>query len=396
LTFPRDLIGKPLLNLVETQSICEATLLSTCNRTELYCHGLAEGENLLSWFSEQAQVSISELNPHFFCYQGPAAVRHIMRVACGLDSMILGEPQIAGQLKGAFSIAKEVGTIGTHLQRLFQHVFTVTKEIRSDTDIGRHPVSVSFAAVNLAKHIFNDISKRQALLIGAGESIELAAKYLHDNKIKKIIVANRTIERAAALADHFQGESIRIGDIPNKLHEADIVITATASQLPLIGKGLVERAIRTRKHNPILMIDIAVPRDIEPEVGDLDDVYLYCIDDLKTVIENGYKERVCAAKQAESMIDLHAAHYVQLEQTYESVDLIRGYRDIVLSLGDQELARALKRLDNQEDAKDILTELVNRLTNKIMHTPCVELRQASYEGDQAFLTKVQRLLGIKN
>ncbi|WP_455206065.1 glutamyl-tRNA reductase, partial [Kaarinaea lacus] len=281
-------ITDALKDLVSHPHVEEAAIVSTCNRTELYC-GLDQLDQkvITSWMSQYHHLSESDLVPYIYAHPDQYAVRHALRVASGLDSMVLGEPQILGQMKDAYSAASHAGTLGGLLDRLFQHTFSVAKQVRTDTAIGASPVSVAFAAVSLAKQIFSNFEQHTALLIGAGETIELAARHLHEIGIGRMIIANRTVERAQTLAQEFNAYAISLPQIPAHLAEADIVISSTASPLPILGKGSVESALKARKHRPILMVDIAVPRDIEAEVGDLSDIYLYTVDDLQEIIQEG-------------------------------------------------------------------------------------------------------------
>ena len=298
--FAPDRLPEALHDLRARSRVEEAAILSTCNRTELVCCTKNTTANeVVTWLGNYHHLRQEQVAPYVYLHPEQNAVRHMLRVASGLDSMILGEPQILGQIKSAYATAMQAGTVGTLLGRLFQHTFSVAKQVRTDTAIGSSPVSVAFAAVSLAKQIFDDLPQRTVMLIGAGETIELAARHLHENGIGRIIIANRTVEKAHALASNFSGYAIELAEIPAHLAEADIVISSTASPLPILGKGAVERAIKARKHRPMLMVDIAVPRDIEPEVGDLRDIYLYTVDDLQEIIQEGLKSRQEAAKQAE-------------------------------------------------------------------------------------------------
>ncbi|WP_455202667.1 glutamyl-tRNA reductase, partial [Kaarinaea lacus] len=308
----KDLVSQPAIN--------EAAIISTCNRTELYC-GLEKNDlaMIVNWLRKYHELGERDIQPYVYAHPDHDAVRHLLRVASGLDSMVLGEPQILGQMKDAYSAANEAGTLGGLLDRLFQHTFAVAKQVRTDTQIGASPVSVAFAAVSLSKQIFSELSNHTALLIGAGETIELAARHLHESGIGRMIIANRTIERAHNLAAEFNAYAISLPDIPGHLAEADIVISSTASPLPILGKGSVESALKVRKHRPILMIDIAVPRDIESEVGDLDDVYLYTVDDMQEIIQEGLRSRQEAAEQAEEIIDTQVSHFMNWLQSLGAV-----------------------------------------------------------------------------
>ena len=282
----------------------EAAVLSTCNRTELYCVTEASGERvILDWLSHFHGLPVDDLTSCAYHYLDNDAARHLMRVAVGLDSMVLGEPQILGQLKEAYQSARQARGLGGELELLFQHTFSVAKQVRTRTGIGQNPVSVAYAAVSLASRIFDDFGRSRALLIGAGETIELVARHLREAGVREMIVANRTRERAELLAGEFNAEAISLNEIPTALERSDIVISSTAAPLPILGKGMAERALKKRRHRPIFMVDIAVPRDIEPEVGDLDDVFLYTVDDLHEVIQENRRHRQAAADQAESLIE---------------------------------------------------------------------------------------------
>ena len=318
----------------------------------------------------------------------------MMRVASGLDSMVLGEPQIFGQLKSAYAVAREAGTIGPLLGRLFQATFSTAKQVRTDTAIGENPVSVAFAAVSLAKQIFSDLHRSQALLIGAGETISLVARHLHDQGVKRIVVANRTLERASQLAEQFGAHAVLLSEIPNELVNSDIVISSTASQLPILGKGAVERALKLRKHKPIFMVDIAVPRDIEPEVGELDDIYLYSVDDLHEVIEENLKSRQGAAQLAEDLVLVGAEEFMLRLRELAAVDVLKSYRQQAERLRDDELAKAQRLLANGSAAEEVLLQLARGLTNKLLHAPSVQLKKMSAAGRLDALAMAQELFAL--
>ena len=292
-----------LIEACESARLNEIAILSTCNRTEIYCSSnTADAQQILAWISQYKSLSIAEIEQSMYLHSELDAVQHMMRVACGLDSLVLGEPQILGQLKSSFAVSQKLKLMKGELGQLFQQTFAVAKKVRTDTAIGENPVSVAFAAVSLAQHIFSDLGDSTALLIGAGETIELVARHLSNAGVKNIIVANRTLDKAQLLAANFNGEAILLGDVPDILHRADIVIASTASQLPVLGKGAVESALQKRKHKPMFMIDIAVPRDIEVQVKALEDVYLYTVDDLQQVIQENQQQRQAAALEAEKII----------------------------------------------------------------------------------------------
>jgi glutamyl-tRNA reductase len=389
-------LPEALLDLRTHVPVSEAAILSTCNRTELYC-GIPETEldPLAAWLHHYHGLEPNALVPHLYTHPEQSAVRHILRVASGLDSMVLGEPQILGQMKHAYHLAKRAGTIGRLLGRLFQHTFAVAKQVRTDTAIGASPVSVAFAAVSLAKQIFGDLSARTALLIGAGETIELAARHLFQSPIGRMIVANRTIERAHALASEFQGYAIPLSELPVHLAEADIVVSSTGSPLPILGKGSVERALKARKRRPMFMVDIAVPRDIEPEVAELEDVYLYTVDDLQEVIEENLRSRQEAAKQAEEIIDNQVAHFMSWVRSLEAVSSVRGYRETAERIRRDLLERAHRQLATGADAELVLERLTHQLTNKLLHSPCVRMRQAASEGRLDLVDAARELFGLQ-
>jgi glutamyl-tRNA reductase len=373
----------------------EAAILSTCNRSELYLEqDQLSADEVLRWLAEYHRLNLDELRACAYIHQDNDAVRHMMRVAAGLDSMILGEPQILGQMKSAYAVAREAGTVGPLLGRLFQATFSTAKTVRTDTAIGESPVSIAFAAVSLAKQIFSDLHRSQALLIGAGETITLVARHLHEQGVKRIVVANRTLERASQLAEQFGAHAVLLADIPQELASSDIVISSTASQLPILGKGAVESALRQRKHKPIFMVDIAVPRDIEPEVGELDDVYLYSVDDLHDVIAENLKSRQDAAQAAEQLIGAGAGEFMQRLRELAAVDVLRAYRQQAERLRDDELAKAQRLLANGADAEEVLAQLARGLTNKLLHAPSVQLKKISADGRYDALAVAQELFAL--
>ncbi len=393
--FSPDTLETALQDLLTCDAVSEAAIVSTCNRTELYVGIDNESDQtVIEWFRNFHNLSAEELDPYLFNHTENAAVQHVLRVASGLDSLVLGEPQILGQIKDAYQKASAAGAIGQQLNRLFQHTFAVAKQVRTETAIGASPVSVAFAAVSLAKQIFADISKHTALLIGAGETIELVARHLHEQGLRKIIVANRTVERAQELAQLFDGEAIALADIPGRLVNADIIISSTASQLPILGKGAVERTLKARKHRPIFMVDIAVPRDIEPEVSQLNDVYLYTVDDLQEVIEEGRQSREEAAKQAEKIIDTQVDYFMGWLRSLDAVDTIRAYRQQANRLRDETLQHAERQLASGKDPQQVMGELARSLTNKLIHQPTVQLNHAAYEGRNELLSNARNLFGL--
>jgi glutamyl-tRNA reductase len=317
-----------------------------------------------------------------------------MCVASGLDSLVLGEPQIFGQIKSAYAVGREAGTVGTHLNQVFQSAFAAAKRVRSETAIGQNPVSVAYASVSLAEQIFADLKQVHALLIGAGETIELVARHLRDKQIGSITVANRTLSRAQELAADFSANAILLSDIHDHLPQADIVISSTASQLPVLGKGAVESALKKRRHKPMFMVDIAVPRDIEPEVETLDDVYLYTVDDLQEVIQGNLRARQTAADVAQVIIDQEADSWSRQQRSLAVVDTIRAFRDSVEKIRVEEVGKALLSLQRGQDSESVIETLARNLTNKLMHKPTTRLKQASEEGRDDTINATQDLFGL--
>lgn len=387
LSFAPDTIPMALKELTTQDAVNEAVILSTCNRTELYCQlNCNDGESeaaidaLICWLKKHHDLEDTNISEYLYLHPEKDAVRHMLRVASGLDSLVLGEPQILGQLKTAFSVAKESGAIGQFLHKLFQHTFSCAKQVRTDTAIGASPVSVAFASVSLAKQIFSDFQHHTALLIGAGETIELVARHLNESGIGRIIIANRTVEKAHTLAQEFNGYAISLSELPNHLAEADIVISSTASQLPILGKGAVESAIKARKHAPIFMVDIAVPRDIEEQVSELEDVFLYTVDDLKEIIDEGLKSRQEAALKAEEIIDVEVSHFMNWLRSLDSIVTMREFREQAESIRDQAITNALKQLKNGKNTEQVLNDLARQLTNKLIHKPSIQIKQAGMDG----------------
>ena len=372
----------------------EIALLSTCNRTEIYLSGEVSDEQLLAWLAEHKNIDIEQLQACYYCHRDQQAVRHIMRVASGLDSLVLGEPQIFGQIKSAYAVGREAGTVSTFLNQIFQYAFAAAKRVRSQTAIGQNPVSVAYASVSLAEQIFADLKDAHALLIGAGETIELVARHLSDKKIGGITVANRTLNRAQELAANFSADAILLSDIPDYLPQADIVISSTASQLPILGKGAVESALKKRKHKPIFMVDIAVPRDIEPEVEELADVYLYTVDDLQEVIQDNLRARQTAADVAQEIIDQEAEDWSRQQRSLAVVDTIRAFRDSVEKIRDEEVDKALTALQKGQDSESVIATLARNLTNKLMHKPTTRLKQAGEEGSDETIHATHELFGL--
>lgn len=393
--FSQEKLLPALRDLVDRDLVQEAVIISTCNRTELY--GYFECDNLdpiIDWLSRYHNFSHEKLRQHLYTHIDSDAIRHLFRVACGLDSMILGEPQILGQLKTAYQTAAEAGTLGRLLSKLFQHGFSVAKRVRTDTAISSSPVSVAFAAVRLAQQIFGDLNNITALLIGAGETIELAARHLHENRLERMIVANRTIDRARQLAKEFGGYAITLEEIPIHLAEADIIISSTASETYILSAREVEQAIKIRKHRPIFMVDIAVPRDIDPQVAKFDDVYLYSVDDLNEVIQENLRSREQAARQAEKIIDTQVSHFMGWWNSLNTVDTICILRERANNTREMLVAKAKRMIDNGKSPYEAIDYLAHTLTNTLMHTPCSQLRQAGYDGRDGIVAAARQLFQL--
>lgn len=393
--FAPEQMEHALVEACQQAGLQEIAILSTCNRTELYCSASLEGSReLLEWLGRYHGLAFAELDPCSYSYWDEDAAQHMMRVACGLDSLVLGEPQILGQLKSCYAVARAANSVHSELGRLFQHAFSIAKKVRTETAIGENPVSVAYAAVSLSQHIFTDLSRSSALLIGAGETIDLVAQHLVRAGIKQIVVANRTLERAQGLAERFGARAVLLPDIPDELVNADIVISSTASPLPILGKGAVERALKARKHKPIFMVDIAVPRDIEPEVGELSDIYLYTVDDLREVIEENVKSREVAAKEAEVLIAQGVQTFMLQLRSLGATETLLALRGKAESIRDQELDRALKQLAKGQDAEQVLQQLARGLTNKLIHSPSVRMKQAAAQGRTELLELTHELFEL--
>ncbi|MEJ7929025.1 glutamyl-tRNA reductase [Ramlibacter sp. AN1015] len=368
----------------------EAAILSTCNRTEIYCAG--EGQVLeptIDWLAQSGGVSPTLLRSHAYTLQDGGAARHAFRVASGLDSMVLGEAQILGQLKDAVRVADQAGALGTTLNQLFQRSFAVAKEVRTATEIGAHSISMSAAAVRLAGQLFEDLGTIRVLFVGAGEMIELAATHFAAKNPRSIAIANRTLERGEKLASRFGGEVMRLADLPARLHEFDAVISSTASQLPIIGLGAVERALKARKHRPMFMVDLAVPRDIEPEVKALEDVYLYTVDDLAQVVQTGQAQRQAAVAQAEAIVDAGVQSFLHWMDQRRAVPLIRQLHAQADEWRAIELARAHRMLARGEDVSAVLEALSRGLTQKMLHGAMAELHGGDAAARERAVTAVE-------
>ena len=365
----------------DVPSLREAAIVSTCNRTELYCvMDSAQELAIPAWLSNARNIATNELRDLAYTHWDQEAARHMIRVASGLDSQVLGEPQILGQVKDALATARAAGTLGPELNLLSQITLNTAKRVRTETGIGRNPVSVAFATVNLAKQIFTDLSTKRALLLGAGDTIARVAEHLHEQRIGGMTIANRTLVNAQTVAARFSATALQLTDIAGELANYDIVIGSTGSSLPVLGKGAVEAAIRQRRRKPMFMVDIAVPRDIEPEVSELPDVYLYTLDDLTELIDDNLQQRRAAAAAAEDMVSDGAQHYLREQRTHQDRELLQQFRALAQTTQQEELAKALKKLQAGADPETVMTTLSQSLTNKLIHAPTVGIRKASADG----------------
>lgn len=378
----------------------ELALISTCNRTEFYAASDvpdAAAQALLQWLADSQQLPISELQGVAYSHAADQAVRHAMRVAAGLDSMILGEPQILGQMKQAYRDALAAGTLGPELERLFQKTFAAAKQVRTDTAIGVSPVSIGFAAVTLARQVFESLQDTPVLLVGSGEMNSLVARHLREQGVTELMIVNRTFAHAETLAQSVAGEALPWTELDAALARADMVVSCTASSQPVITRAMVARALKRRRHRPLLLIDIAVPRDIAPDVAELEDVYLYTVDDLQGVVDAGWRERQVAAEAAERLITHHVQEYTTRQRIHQDAGhLIRQLRSQAMQMADAEREKALAALRKGGDAEEVLARLQHNLMNKWLHAPTVALRQLAAEADQAQLPVALRVLGLQD
>lgn len=395
LAFAPELMMGDLQQGIDSFESEDFAILSTCNRTELYASGGSSLKNpMLEWLASRSGLELNKLETSCYVYHDDEAVSHMMKVASGLDSMVLGEPQILGQMKSCFAVAQKAGTTTGRLGQVFQQVFATAKRVRTETAIGENPVSVAYAAVSLARQIFTHMKDVHVLLIGAGETVELLARHLREQGVGGITVANRTLARAQEMAELFAADAILLSDIPDQLYKSDIVISSTASQLPVLGKGAVESALKKRKHKPIFMLDIAVPRDIEPEVGQLDDIYLYTVDDLRSVIDANVRQREDAASQAEIIINADLVSWRRQLRGQNVAGTIREFRNSVGAVRDAELDKALASLNQGLDADEVLRQFANSLTNKLLHTPTTQLKKAGEQGKHEHISMARQLFGL--
>jgi glutamyl-tRNA reductase len=393
--FSPDQLEDALKQLGNIPGVKEAVVVSTCNRTELYCSlETRQSQALLCWLADFHQLLLTDLEGHVYQYWDVDAIKHLMRVAVGLDSLVLGEPQILGQIKQAYANAKQAGRVSALFERLFQKCFSMAKQVRTETDIGASAVSVAYAAVNLAKHIYGNLEPTRVLLIGAGETIELVARHLYQNGCKNMTVANRTVSRAQKLAEEFNANIVSLSRVPESLVEADIVISSTASTLPIIGKGMVEQALKARRYKPMLLIDIAVPRDVESQVADLNDAYLYSVDDLQEIVNQNMESRERAAQDAEYIIEAKAGEFVNWQNALDSVDVIRLYRENIEQIKLELIQKAESQLKSGKEPEKVLSELANKLANRIIHSPTKAIKHAAEQGDIAELAQIKKVLDL--
>lgn len=379
-----------LNNLVKLPSVNEAAILSTCNRTEIYCE-TEKPELLAHWLAEEHQLPKNSLSPFFYLYEGDQGIKHTLRVASGLDSMMIGEPQILGQMKQAYQHACRLGAVKARLRPVFEYVFSASKRIRTHSGIGSNPISIAYAAVQLIKQTFPHYKKLNIFLIGSGETATLVAKYLQEQGAHEFMVASRTLENAEKLAVAFNGKALSIGDIPQHLSHADVVISATACPLPFINKSLVEHALLLRNYAPMFFLDLAVPRDIESNVSDLEQVHLYNVDDLQVMTTKGLDKRNNAASQAEELIEHELNNYILWHRSLKANSVICDYRNKMQVLAQNELQRTLKKLASGQDQQKALTEFSERLINKLTHYPTTGLRQMAWDDKSDLLSLAQYL-----
>jgi glutamyl-tRNA reductase len=392
--FPLDKLPLYLADLLAHENFREAVILSTCNRSEVYCDADAAGP-LLDWFCRQHQITRAELEPSVYVYQDQQAVQHLMQVACGLDSMVLGEAQILGQIKEAFSESCAAGSVGPLFNRLFQQVFMIAKEVRTNTSIGACPVSVASTAVNLAKHAVPELHAASVLVIGAGDTVDLVLRHLKAHAVSKLFIVNRNSQSAALLAEKYAAKAYAFAKLAQVLPQVDIVITATGSTLPILNKSQVETSLSQRKGKPLKIIDIAVPRDVEAAVSELAGVSLYCIDDLKEMIQHNMRGREHAAEKAREVIQSKAIDFIAWIRSFDVVaTTIRAYRKQIEAICYAEMAKSVQQLARGDDPAQVLASFAYAFTNKLLHTPSVQLRQAGVDGRFDILELARQLFAI--
>ena len=393
IAFPEENLSDMLSRLThDLSNIREAAIVSTCNRTELYCSLSDDNtQDISQWLSATRPVDITELEDSSYKHWDKDAAKQMSRVAAGLDSQMLGEPQIMGQVKMAYEVARKTGTIGPDLDLLSRMTLRTAKDIRTQTEIGRNPISVAYAAVSLATQIFTNLNTKRALLLGAGDTISLVAEHLAAKNIAGLAIANRTLANAQVLAAKFDAVAMQLSDVAGRLADYDVVISSTASSLPILGKGAVEAAIKKRKRKPMFMVDIAVPRDIESEVGSLPDVYLYTIDDLSNIVQANIEQRQKAAQGAEVIVDMGTERYERERRIHSDKALLTRLRDEAEATRVQELNKALNSLEQTGDAEAALTQLSRALTNKLIHPPTAAIRTASADGKTELVDQLRQV-----
>ena len=393
---PAETLDSALSALAGRPGVREAAVLSTCNRTEIYAVLAPEATPAIlhRWLAHQQGLDADWLEPYLYIHEGRDAVVHLLRVAAGLDSLVLGEPQILGQAKLAYRSAADAGLLGQILDRLFQHAFSLAKRVRTETVIGTHPVSVAFAAVTLARQIFDRLDRRRALLIGAGEMIELTARHFREQGMGELVIANRSRDRAEALASTCGGTALGLDEIDAFLPKADIIISCTASNEPILGREQIRKSLRKRRHEPVFIVDLAVPRDIEASVDRLEDVYLYTVDDLRNVIDRNQRSRAAAAQEAEKLVDEQAERFMDWVRTLDAVSAIRRYRQHGERQRDYALDQARREIGAGQPPDQVLEALAHRLTRKLLHLPTLGLRDAARSGDPEVIRQSHRLLGL--
>jgi glutamyl-tRNA reductase len=392
--FEPDALARALPDLLRLHGVSEAVIVSTCNRTEIYAEiEGAAAARLGDWLARWHRLG-DDVRRCFYALDSGRAARHLFAVACGLDSVVLGEPQILGQLKLAYRAGEDQRSVGPALSRLFQQAFGVAKQVRSETGIGASPVSVAYAAVVLARKLFGGFAQHTALLVGAGDTVELAARHLHRQGVRKLVIANRSLARAADLAARFNGVATSLAELDERLPEADLVITATRATEPVISYAQVQEALRLRRRRPMCIVDVGVPRDVDARVATLEDAYLYTVDDLETVIEEGWRSRRQAAAQAEQIIDFAVEQYERLLRTLDAVPTIRALRGDTERQRDEALSQARRQLQAGRDAEEVLEQLAHALTQKFLHAPSIRLRAAAEDTDTDLIAAATELFGL--
>lgn len=397
LAFSPDAIPTALREINSLSNVLSAVIVSTCNRSEIYCELTDNNiKPVLNWISDFHHIDIDTYQSHIYTHYQEKAITHLMRVACGLDSLILGEPQILGQIKKAYQISKQHHSVSGMLERLFQQSFHVAKEVRSSTEIGEHPVSVAYSAGLLARKLFSSIADIGVMLVGAGENIELTARHMccPHHTPKQLFIANRTKENAQSIADEFNGEAIALDDISTYLPQTDIIISSTASTDYIIKHQQVQDIVATRGDKPLLIVDIAVPRDIDPNIADLPNVYLYTLDDLQSIIEKNQEQRKLAAVQAQEIVLEHVNEFMQWHYSRRAVSHIKTYRNRASSYKEEQIRLSLQALNLGEDPKTVIQTLADKLTNKLIHAPTNALQEAGKETDSTQLNAICKILGL--